>query len=89
MLGCSEGRKCSKDKWIDYNFYGHQLVCHYTHENFIPQDYCNPVDGDSVPVPHFGLCLNVKQWHETRDLLMKVNTKFIIEPHLRFEGEPG
>ena len=60
LLKCQEGRRCKKGKWIDYNFYGHQLVCHFTHSEYQPQDYCNPVDGDEVPVPHFGLCLEVE-----------------------------
>jgi extradiol dioxygenase family protein len=46
LLGCQEGRRCKKGSWVDYNFFGHQLVCHFTSENFKPIDHFNPVDGD-------------------------------------------
>lgn len=62
LLKCQEGRRSKTNKWVDYNFYGHQLVCHITPPEAIPKGYCNPVDGDEVPVPHFGLCLTVDQW---------------------------
>lgn len=87
VMNCVQGRKCPKDSYIFYNFFGHQLVCHYIHEDYIPQYYINP--GDGVPIPHFGLCLSVQEWHEARDLLVKGKTKFEIEPHLIHEGKPA
>lgn len=78
VMGCIEGRKCKKNKWIDYNFYGHQLVLHVAHENYKPIDHFNPVDGDEVPLPHFGLCLSIQDWKDMRDKLVAVQTKFII-----------
>jgi len=87
ILGCQEGR--SSEKWQDYSLHGHQIVCHWVGNDYRCQDYYNPVDGDEVPVPHFGLALTVEQFHALADRLRKAGIKFIIEPHLRFEGMPG
>jgi uncharacterized protein len=86
LLGCSEGR--SSDEWVDFNFYGHQIVAH------LAPDECghhttNAVDGDAVPVRHFGAVLSVPQWQELADKLTASGTAFIIEPHIRFKGEVG
>lgn len=93
LLGCEEGR--SDEHWVDFNFYGHQIVAHCTEPEKGPgQDgpdggRSNPVDGHDVPVPHFGLVLTMQQWRELRDRLVQAGTRFIIEPYIRFVGEPG
>ena len=87
VLGCQEGR--SSTKWQDYSLHGHQIVCHWVGNDYRCQDYFNPVDGDEVPVPHAGLALTVDQFHDLADRLKKHGMQFIIEPHLRFEGQPG
>ena len=86
LLGCVEGR--SSDSWIDYNFFGHQLVCHASDSGRKEND-SNPVDGKHVPVPHFGVVLEMKQWCELRDKLLAVNMKFVIKPYVRFKGQIG
>eukprot|EP00978_Attheya_sp_CCMP212_P021017 scaffold60871_cov48-Attheya_sp.AAC.4 len=87
VLGCAEGR--SSEKWQDYSLHGHQLVCHWVGSDYRCQDFFNPVDGDDVPVPHMGLALTEPQFHELAERLRKAGVKFIIEPHLRFKGQPG
>ena len=86
LLGCSEGR--SSDEWIDFNFYGHQIVAHLD-KNFGPVKTHNPVDGHDVPVPHFGLVLEWHVWEQLRDRLVAAHTQFVIEPTTRFRGKPG
>lgn len=88
ILGCSEGRS-SDDKWQDYSLGGHQIVCHFAGSDYRCQDYYNPVDGDEVPVPHMGLALTVEEFHKLAERVRRAGIKFIIEPTLRFEGEPG
>ena len=88
IMNLTEGRRAG-DKWQDYSLNGHQLVCHYVGEDYKCQDYYNPVDGDEVPVPHFGLVLTASQFHELADRFRSHGIKFIIEPHLRFQGMPG
>ncbi|AII10562.1 MULTISPECIES: VOC family protein [Rhodococcus] len=92
VLGFSEGR--SDTKWIDWNFRGHQVVTHQVGDgpSTKPRDGVagtNPVDGHDVPVPHFGLVLPVDEFKVLADKLTSVGTKFVIEPYVRFEGEPG
>jgi len=88
VLGCEEGR--SSGKWQDYSLYGHQIVCHWAGDDYRCIDYYNPVDGDEVPVPHAGLALEtVKQFEDLADRLRSHGIEFVIEPHLRFKGEPG
>jgi len=87
VLGCAEGR--SSEKWQDYSLNGHQIVCHWAGEDYRCTDYFNPVDGDDVPVPHFGLALTEEEFHALADRLRKSGIVFIIEPHLRFKGQPG
>lgn len=87
ILGCAEGR--SSTKWQDYSLHGHQIVCHWVGDDYKCQDYFNPVDGDDVPVPHFGLALTIEQFHALAKRLKDAGVKFIIEPHLRFKGQPG
>ncbi len=86
LLDCLEGR--STEQWIDFNFFGHQLVCHTSGQ--ANESKCeNPVDGKQVPIPHFGVVLEMPQWRELRDKLIKAEVKFVIEPYIRFEGEVG
>lgn len=87
ILGCAEGR--SNEKWQDYSLNGHQIVCHWVGKDYRCADYFNPVDGDEVPVPHFGLALKLDEFHHLAERLKEFGIKFIIEPHLRFKGQPG
>jgi extradiol dioxygenase family protein len=87
VLGCKEGR--SSEKWQDYSLHGHQIVAHWVGKDYRCQDYYNPVDGDEVPVPHTGLALTVEQFRDLANRLKDHGIQFIIEPHLRFEGQPG
>lgn len=86
IIQCVEGR--SDTHWVDFNFFGHQLVIHQK-DNFIPQQISNPVDGKDVPVPHFGVVLSMNEWGKLSERLKKNRTKFIIEPTIRFKGKPG
>ena len=86
ILELDEGR--SSENWVDFNFFGHQLVIHQK-DNFIPQQISNPVDGHDVPVPHFGVVLSMNEWGKLSERLKKNRTKFIIEPTIRFKGKPG
>jgi extradiol dioxygenase family protein len=85
VLGLPQGR--SADTWVDWNLHGHQLVTHLAPGR--AERVHNPVDGHDVPVPHFGLLLQIAQFHELADRLRAANTEFVIEPYLRFEGQPG
>ena len=84
-LGCQRGR--SSDSWIDFNLFGHQLVCHFVEEH--PQGNSNLVDGDDVPVPHFGVILNYDQFDELKRNLKNNNQSFLIKPRVRFKGQAG
>ena len=86
LLGCPEGR--SSDAWVDFNFYGHQIVAHLAPEEAGHRS-TSAVDGDAVPVRHFGVVLSVPQWEELAGRLRAAGTRFIIEPHVRFKGEVG
>jgi len=86
-MGCEEGR--SSLRWQDYSLHGHQLVCHWAGDDYRCTDYYNPVDGDEVPVPHFGVALTVPQWEELVARLRSHDIQFLIEPTLRFKGMPG
>ena len=84
ILGCSLGR--SSDKWIDFNFFKHQLVIHQS--NSIQEQKYNSVDGHDVPIPHFGVILDWEQWHEFSNRI-KDKIEFVIEPYIRFKGKTG
>ena len=86
LLGCPEGR--SSDEWIDFNFYGHQIVTHLV-PGKVAHRPSNAVDGHDVPIPHFGVVLPMAQWQKAADSLTAVGTQFIIEPYIRFKGEVG
>lgn len=83
---CSIGR--SSKTWIDLNFFEHQLVLHVD-ESLDRKVVHNPVDGHDVPVPHFGVILKWEQWHDLKDRLIENKISFVIEPHIRFKGQPG
>ena len=92
VLGCPEGR--SAEKWVDFDLYGHQLVIHEVHRRdeglvYEPVAGSNPVDGDDVPVPHFGVLLDFGAWNQLATRLGEWQVEFVIEPHVRFEGEVG
>ena len=84
ILGCSLGR--SSDKWIDFNFFKHQLVIHKS--NSIQEQKYNCVDGHDIPIPHFGVILDWDQWHEFSNRI-KDKIEFVIEPYIRFKGQIG
>jgi uncharacterized protein len=90
LLGCREGR--SADDWIDFDFYGHQIVAHRVPEAEDDADKANdsnPVDGHAVPVPHFGVVLTLPDWEALAARLTAAGVRFEIEPYVRFRGEPG
>ncbi len=84
-LGCDQGR--SADTWIDWDFRGHQIVTHLAPAR--ADRIHNPVDGHDVPVPHFGLILEVEEFHQLAQRLRAASTTFVIEPYVRFAGEAG
>jgi len=85
LLGCPEGR--SSVEWVDFDFFGHQIVAHRSEE--ITLSGSNRVDGDAVPVRHFGVVLGMTEWHRIAQRLKDRGARFIIEPHVRFAGQPG
>ena len=86
LLGCAEGR--SSEAWVDFNFYGHQIVAHLSPEE-AGHRHTSAVDGDDVPVRHFGAILPMTEWESLAGRLRASGTKFVIEPHVRFKGEVG
>ena len=84
LMGCAEGR--SSDSWIDFDFFGHQIVAHLAPKGSVHR---NPVDGDQVPVPHFGIVLEWRDFEALADRLKTAGTRFEIEPHVRFAGQAG
>lgn len=86
LLGCSEGR--SAEHWVDFNFYGHQIVAHHAPED-IGHKAMSDVDGHKVPARHFGVILPMDEWHRLADRLTAAGTDFIIKPYVRFKGEVG
>ncbi|MGX5915458.1 VOC family protein [Aliidiomarina sp. Khilg15.8] len=86
LMGCAEGR--SADDWVDWDFFGHQLVTHVAPDRILPPAH-NAVDGHSVPVPHFGVVLSMADWQALADRLRAAKVEFVIEPYVRFEGQPG
>ena len=86
LLGCPERR--SSDHWIDFDLHGHQIVAHLAPDS-VRARASNAVDGEDVPVPHFGLVLGMAEWRELADRLEAAGTEFVIAPTVRFAGEPG
>ncbi len=89
VMGCREGRSAAE--WIDFDFYGHQIVVHLVAGAAAPAADAgsNPVDGHDVPVPHFGVILDMADWRALADRLTAAGTRFDIAPHVRFQGQPG
>jgi len=85
ILGCARGRR--SDTWVDYNFFGHQLVTHLAAEH--ASVAVNAVEDEDVPVLHFGVLLDREEWEDTASKLKSANVKFLIEPTIRHEGKPG
>jgi extradiol dioxygenase family protein len=85
LLGCPEGR--SSPEWVDFDFYGHQIVAHLC--NTSGGVATNEVDGENVPVRHFGVILDVPAWEAITNKLGAAGVSFIIEPQIRFKGQPG
>lgn len=86
VLGCREGR-CS-DTWVDFDLYGHQIVAHLAPEQCGGLAH-HPVDGHDVPVPHFGVILPLPEWKQLAQRLRSAGVRFVIEPYVRFSGQPG
>ena len=85
VLGLEQGR--SSESWVDWNLHGHQFVTHLAPGR--SERVHNPVDGHDVPVPHFGLVLTVPVFHELAERLRAAGVEFVVDPYVRFEGEPG
>ena len=86
FLGCAEGR--SSDEWVDFDFHGHQIVAHKVDAHAMT-DATSLVDGKDVPVRHFGVILDLPAWQALAERLKAANTRFVIEPYVRFKGLPG
>src|SRR5687767_3484745 len=86
LLGCPEGR--SAEDWVDFDFYGHQIVAHLAPEE-VGHRKTFSVDGHDVPVRHVGAILSMDEWQALADKLTRAGTKFVIEPHVRFKGQVG
>jgi extradiol dioxygenase family protein len=86
LLGCAEGRSAAD--WVDFDLYGHQIVAHLS-PGEAGHGATNAVDGDQVPVRHFGVVLSMSDWQALADKLVAAGTRFVIEPHVRFKGEAG
>ena len=85
LLGCAEGR--SSPEWVDFDFHGHQIVAHLA---LAPERVAtNPVDGENVPVRHFGVILDLAAWRTLADRLEAAGVDFILPPQVRFQGQPG
>lgn len=85
LLGCAEGRSAAA--WVDFNLYGHQLVCHCVPTAAVAAS--NPVDGDQVPVPHYGVVLGWDEWRVLAARLQAAGVSFVVSPTIRFAGLPG
>ena len=86
-MGCVEGH--SSDQWIGFDFFGHQIVTHLVPRMAASDAGCNPVEGHHLPVPHFGIVLEMKDWQTLANRLVAAGAKFDIKPYVRFKGKPG
>ena len=86
FLGCAEGR--SSEDWVDFDFHGHQIVAHKVASAQM-SDATSLVDGDNVPVRHFGVVLSLRAWEALAAKFKAEGQAFVIEPHIRFRGQPG
>ena len=90
ILGCTEGRSAAH--WVDFNLFGHQFVCHLNPDlgtNGKLSSHYNPVDGQGVPVPHFGVVLRPQQWSELAERVQRSGVEFVVKPYTRFKGQTG
>ena len=87
ILGCTEGR--STAHWVDFNFYGHQIVAHLLPDLAARNSEVNPVDSVYVPIPHFGIVLEMDDWRALAERLKAAGMSFVVEPYIRFKGQPG
>jgi extradiol dioxygenase family protein len=87
LFGCPEGR--SSNEWVDFDLFGHQLVAHLDRTRGAHVQTTNAVDGQEVPVPHFGVVLPWQAWHELAERLRRARQRFVIEPGIRFQGQVG
>jgi extradiol dioxygenase family protein len=85
ILGCSIGRESSD--WIDFNLFGHQIVAHLS--NIQDLSDINEVDGESVPIRHFGVILKPSEWNQLKEKFILSKIRFVIEPTTRFKGSSG
>ena len=85
ILGCTVGRK--SNQWIDFNLFGHQIVAHLADN--INSTKTNDVDGDNIPIRHFGVILSIPKWNELVKRLKNLNVEFLIKPHVRFKNLKG
>jgi extradiol dioxygenase family protein len=86
VMGCAEGR--SSPEWIDFDFYGHQIVTHLVSTPVAPAGFGH-VDGKRVPIPHFGVVLSMPEWEALAGRLQKAGVEFVMKPQIRFPGQPG
>ena len=86
LLGCREGR--STDEWVDFDFFGHQIVAHLSPGEAADKAH-NRVDGEAVPVRHFGVILSLPEWRQIAGKLRELGVRFLIEPTVRFRGQAG
>ncbi|MBD2259636.1 VOC family protein [Pseudanabaena sp. FACHB-2040] len=86
VLGCPIGR--TDERWIDFNLFGHQITAHLTAADET-SEATNPVDGHAVPVSHWGVILTMSEWQTLAERLKQHQTRFVIEPYIRFKGKPG
>ncbi len=86
LLGCPEGR--SSDDWVDFDFFGHQIVAHLSADTDSDKAH-NTVDGEQVPVRHFGVILSMQDWRKLAGRLTESKVPFVIAPDIRFAGQPG
>lgn len=85
VLGCREGR--SNERWVDFEFFGHQITAHLV--DAMSEPPANEVDGDSIPVRHFGAILEWPEWEAMAERLEVAGVEFMVRPRVRFEGQPG
>jgi extradiol dioxygenase family protein len=86
LLGCPEGR--SAEHWVDFDFFGHQIVAHLAPDQ-VARRSTNPVDGEEVPVPHFGVVMDKRSWERLAERLTAAGVEFVIPPTVRFAGQAG
>ncbi len=87
LMGLPEGR--SAPTWIDFDLFGHQIVTHLKEGMAAADAHSNPVDGHDVPVPHFGVVLDMDKFEALAERLKAAGVRFVIEPYIRFKGEVG